>query len=218
MKVNQKVILVISIITFVIAANYFIEPIEREDDTKEDDDSEEVSKLKRELNQLHIDHYNLEAENQILERQKGQLEDTVFELRFELRKNWIDTGEIIDYLPFPESTKILFKDYGEASYIMLYQDETWNNLVKWHGDPEHYYLGGVITDSHMKQVHVWLNEHVYEATIVPVNNDYFVWYSIFEYESKSTSANRDMIKMEAMDEDGNILWEEAFEADLASFY
>ncbi|WP_067725576.1 hypothetical protein [Oceanobacillus damuensis] len=232
MKMDKKVLLLIPIILFVIVANYFIEPVEESEDSGPDD-SEEITKLKKELNQLSIDYLNLEGENENLELQIEGLNNSMFEIsKFILQSDIAN-----DFLT--ESTEIIYKEFEEDKFIVLYKSETGNRLLvssrepnfgghldfptlnpengfNWEGGmgPDLSFFGGVITENKIKQVRVLQNDKVHEADIIKIAENLNIWYSIFDYEKKSISDDPDTLKIEAIDNDGVILWEEAFEEGL----
>lgn len=77
--------------------------------------------------------------------------------------------------------------------------------------PDYNFFGGVITDNRVKGVNVLQNEKVHKSNIFEVDDNVRVWYSIFDYETKSTLDKPDKIKIEALDEEDVILSEETFD-------
>ncbi|MUK87913.1 hypothetical protein GMD78_05810 [Ornithinibacillus sp. L9] len=148
MKNNKKTILFItSIISFVIIANYFVEPVERD----------------------------------------------------EVGTNLVVSSKEEGYI---KSLSIGSLDPVEG--------------INWYGgtDPDHYSLGGVIRNIDIKTVQVFVNEQMHETNMIKINDDMSVWYCIFEYKRKSILEEPDKMKIEAFDEKGTILWEEAFDSIL----
>jgi hypothetical protein len=76
------------------------------------------------------------------------------------------------------------------------------------GDSNYRYLGGIITDSKIKKVNVYLNDEVHEADIFQVDDYSYGWYSIFANENAALGEEDDL-RIEALDENGGIIWEKA---------
>lgn len=231
MKDNKLLILIIFILVFVIAVNYFTKPVENVDSRP--DDSEELKNLKREFDQLSIDYLNLEGENKNLEHEIEILNGSIFELT----KSILQSDIANDF--FTESTEIIHREFEDDRIIVLYKNDTGNRLIllskksnyvenlelhtlypeegfSWEGGmgPDFYFFGGVITDNQIKQVRVLQNDIIHEANIITVNDHLNIWYSIFDYEKKSITDKPEMLKIETLDNDGVILWEEAFAGPL----
>ncbi|MBP1970934.1 hypothetical protein J2Z83_003070 [Virgibacillus natechei] len=213
MKVNKNIILVICIVIFFIVATYFIEPTEGNDSPGESDNVT-----------------NIENENEKLKQDIEHLEESLFEAE----KYIYDSELASDYLPFAEK-EIIYKEIEERKYVILYKSEVGGQIenhllvvsdkpnfkafltvpslnptngitMDYIGDAEYNYFGGIITDKEVKKVQVLQNEKVHEANIFKVDEDIYGWYSIFERDDKD---RRDKLRIEALDENDVILWQES---------
>ncbi|MFD1608731.1 hypothetical protein [Oceanobacillus luteolus] len=226
MKKNKKIILVITIILFMVAGSYFIESAESEVSNPEE--SEEMKKLQKEFNQLSIDYLNLQGENEELQDHINWL----YEENFETYKSIYESDFANEYIG--ESSEIIHKEIEEDKYILLVENETGFLISVWLKGQEsplflefsslspeegfdwgggqvlgpwqdHNFYGGIITENEIQQVNLVQNEKIHEAEIVKIDNNLSIWYSLFDYE---TSIEPDQIKIEALDNDGLIVWEE----------
>lgn len=217
MKKSKEIILWVTIIALVIAVLSFIDPVDNEDVR---------------TNDLDI-VTDLEKENDNLKQDIEWLEDSLFESR----KYIFDSNLANDYFPDPETeilykgieeTKyvILYKDVqGNHLYVTskepgyeilltiptLDPDDgiTWDyiglgeNPFDNNGIVNHFF-GGIITNMEIKDVHVSFNGEVYKANIFKVDDNMYGWYSIYK---KSSALDENTIKIQALDEDGFIIWE-----------
>ena len=76
------------------------------------------------------------------------------------------------------------------------------------GDSNYRYLGGIITDSRIKKVNIFLNGEVHEADIFQVDDHSYGWYSVFENKTEAVD-KEDKLRIEARDEHGAIIWRSA---------
>ncbi|MFS0673749.1 hypothetical protein [Ornithinibacillus sp. 179-J 7C1 HS] len=223
MRINKNVILIIFIIAFFVSATYFIEPAESEDVIPDLSDEEELNMLEEMYSELHSDYLNIHYENENLKQEM-----------FEMKKNILESNLLSNFLPHPESTEILHKKLEENKISVFYKDEIGNHLMvsskkpsfdgniklnslnpkdgfNWEQVSYSSYIlfGGSITNNQIEKVQVKQGYRVYEADILKINDNHSAWYSIFVKES--TSNEPETIKIEALDKNGIILWEESFE-------
>ncbi|WP_156289493.1 hypothetical protein [Oceanobacillus salinisoli] len=218
MKGNKKVILVIIIVVFFVAATYFKEPNENN-----------VSPDKTNNNETNLDNYELESENEKLKMEIEHLKESLFHV-----EKFIYESELAnDYLPF-SGTEILYKKIEDTKYVILYGSEVDNQIknyllvasvnpnfevtltipsldpanginMDYKGYNEYNYFGGIITDKEIKNVQVLQNAKVHKANIFKVEDDIYGWYSIFENDRP------EKLRIEALDENGSILWQESMD-------
>ncbi|MGJ9385557.1 hypothetical protein [Salipaludibacillus sp. CF4.18] len=197
-----------------------------------DDDTDENNEIDP------IGYIKLKGENRELKNQIEILENELFVSNFELVKIIMNSELVYEILPYPESTEILFKEVEDANYVFFYKDETGFNLTvssledrstehfdfyqldptedfNWYGGYLTY--NGFIADNKIKSVRVIQNETVYDAEIITINENMRVWYSIIDYEGKSMSEEPDKMKIEASNEEGEVIWHDSFNDDLGGF-
>ena len=187
---------------------------------------------------ISIDYINLKEENKELKKETEHFNEKFNSNMFGLMSIIVDSDSISEILPYPESTEILYKEIQEKEFTIIYKDKTGYNLnfssiksgyvshwplfqieptddINWTGGTSHneYFLGGFITDTEIKTVQVYENDEVHETNIIELTDNTSVWYTIFDYERKSTPEDADQIKIEALDKDGIILWEDSFVSD-----
>ncbi|MFD1363244.1 hypothetical protein, partial [Lentibacillus salinarum] len=76
---------------------------------------------------------------------------------------------------------------------------------------EYSYFGGIITDKEIKKVQVsQQNKKVHKANIFKMEDDISGWYSIFENDKGDSEDNPDNMKIQALDNDGVILWQKSY--------
>ncbi len=210
MKAGTKIFLVIVVLlAVVIISNYFIEPVESDDATLE---------FAKELAQL-------EKEKDYLMQEIQFFKDSLFETK----KFIFDSHLASEYLLSSPSTEILYKEIEEDKYVILFKDEQGNHLIvsskepsldvlltiptmnpeegitsDYLGDSNYHYLGGIITDSKIKKVNVFLNGEVHEADIFQVDDHSYGWYSVFENKTEAVD-KEDKLRIEARDENGVII-------------
>lgn len=234
-KKNLLKLVLATLVVALFSSTYFIEAEINKENKPNETKNENNQKQENERDRLYLDYLNLEGENQNLHEEIELLEDEIFELR----KLLVSSDSFIDYLPSPETTKILYKETDESSFATLYTDETGiylllaSNEPKYNGnihistlnpaegvnwsigsDPNHYMFGGVITNKEIHNLQVWLNDNIHKSKIIKINEEVNIWYSVFEYDKKSNSKESDKIKLEALDNNGIILWEESLEFNL----
>ncbi|WP_416150282.1 hypothetical protein ACM26V_04665 [Salipaludibacillus sp. HK11] len=229
---------IIVVVAFVII--FLRDPVSEnniiEDTEKENESETELVNVRDGGNEIDpIEYINLQGENRELKKQIEILEDEFFVSNFELAKIIMNSELINEVLPYPESSEILFKEVEDTYYEFFYRDETGYNLIvssleerstehfnfyqldptedfNWFGGDSTY--NGFIADSQIQSVRVIQNETVYDAEIITINENLRVWYSIIEFERKSLSEEPDKMKIEALNEEGEVIWQESFEGNL----
>lgn len=232
MKNNKLLFLVIGIILFMLIGSYFIGPTEKEEAQPEE--TEEVKNLKRDYDQLSIDHLNLQGEKSQLENEIAWLNESIFDLnKFILQS---DLAE--EYISI--SIEMIHKEFEDDKFVIFYETEDeylfvvssrWENQrghlvfstlttekgIDWQGGPsgmtteDYNFYGGMITDNQIQRVEISQNDEVHTPEIVEVNNELRIWYSFFDYESKPLQAEPDKLKIQALGNDDVVIWEEAFD-------
>ncbi|NME07810.1 hypothetical protein [Psychrobacillus sp. BL-248-WT-3] len=216
MKKRNEIFFGLTIIALVIAVLSFIDPVDNKDVTPTNQD----------------DVTDLEKENEHLKQDIKGLEDSLFESK----KYIFDSNLAKDYFSDPE-TEILYKEIEETKYVIVYIDGHGNHLYVSSKEPwyeilltiptlepddgitwdyigmgnsfddkgiTNHFLGGIITNNEIKDVHVSFNGEVYEADIFKINENMYGWYSIYK---KSSGLDENTLKIQALDEDGFIMWQ-----------
>ncbi|MEK3954498.1 hypothetical protein [Psychrobacillus sp. FSL K6-1464] len=216
MKKRNEIFFGLTIIALVIAVLSFIDPVDNKDVTPTNQD----------------DVTDLEKENEHLKQDIKGLEDSLFESK----KYIFDSNLAKDYFSDPE-TEILYKEIEETKYVIVYIDVHGNHLYVSSKEPwyeilltiptlepddgitwdyigmgnsfddngiTNHFLGGIITNNEIKDVHVSFNGEVYEANIFKINENMYGWYSIYK---KSSGLDENTVKIQALDEDGFIMWQ-----------
>lgn len=143
------------------------------------------------------------------------------------------TDEILESVPYPKLTHILFEQQTDNDNIVLYQDETgfrvgykklgdkyWTNTGNGEINPADGFdwvmnhnpkipialFGGVITNEQITSVLVKQRTMEKEATIIETDEGLRSWFVTFDTLEDSDSDGPDPLKIEAFDSNGNILW------------
>lgn len=229
MKNNKTLFLIIGIILFMVVGSYFIGPTEQEEAQPEE--TEETRNLKRDFDQLSIDHLNLQGEKSILEDEIARLNEDIFDLNkfileSDLADDFISTSAEMIHKEFEDDKLVIFYETeegylfgmssrtGNRSGSLLFNTLTTEGGIDWHGGPygmDYNFYGGLITDNQIQQVKISNNDEVHIADIVEVKDDLRIWYSMFDYESKSLQSEAEKIKVQALDSNNEVIWEEAFD-------
>ncbi len=206
----------------VLIATYYKEPVKSENIIQEDEAVSRV--IDSEFRDFNIAYLNMEGENRKLKEEITNLH----ERNFDLEKLILNSDKLMETFAYPESTKIIYKEIKEKEYLLLYRDErgkhlainspgewryiNFNYLVEheglnWTGHNGFY--AGFIKDNDINKIIVKENEKVYDAEIIKLNDGTQLWYSIYEHDVKY-SGEPDKMKIEALDIDGEVIWEESF--------
>ncbi len=186
-----------------------------------------------------IEFLNLQGENRKLKAELESLNNQLFDNSFELIKIILTSDSIYDIFPYHENTEIIYKNVTDTEYTIFYKDETGYNLRiaskvnrLFHfmnfdslepGEPINSWGGnfgnlakyyGFITDTNIQSVQVKQNELIHKAEIIKINESTNVWYCIFEAERKSIRETPDKMKIQALDKEGNIIFEESVVGNL----
>ncbi len=179
-----------------------------------------------------IDFLNLQGENRKYKVEIERLNNELFDNSFELIKIILTSDSIYEIFPYRENTEILYKNVTDSEYTIFYKDETGYNLRiaskanrlshflnfynlepdepinSWGGNSGNLVkYGGFITDTNIQSVQVKQNERKHKAEIIKINESTYVWYCVFESERKSIRDTPDKMKIQALDKEGNIIFE-----------
>ncbi|WP_067842719.1 hypothetical protein [Amphibacillus sediminis] len=186
-----------------------------------------------------IEYINLKSENRLLKEELESLERSYFASWIELVKIIVDAGQasqLVSYY-YGDTAELIYAEADETRYILYFQDDQdkspYHYLVvgfengigeffafldspgddfTWYGGGEVY--SGSIQNPDIQSVQVVQNEQVSQAEIISVDNDLRVWYSLIDFERKPLTAEPDDIRIEALNSQGEIIWQEAFKGNL----
>ncbi|WP_088033248.1 hypothetical protein [Evansella clarkii] len=237
-KQYLSMLAIVVLISFVVI--FFREPVQSEkninDIGEESPIEREFIKDEEEYTEIEpLEYINLQSENRMLKEEIERLENELFDSNFRFVKRFMNSDLVYEIVPYPESTEILYKEVEEDRYVLFYTDETGFNLrvssledriteqfyfyglnptdnFNWFGGGSIY--NGFIGDNQIQSVRVIQNETVYDAKIITINENMRVWYSIIDYERKSVSEQPDKIRIEALNEEGEVIWQESFDGNL----
>ena len=149
-------------------------------------------------------------------------------------------NQIMEKVPFPQSTNILHTENYKDGTIILYEDKSGFRadffLVK-----DDYFVGGgnadgnpkdgfawtmrndpnialvlfagVITDEKIKEVIVKQKTLERKAEIIDINDGKRIWFATFDVLEKADDGKPDPLKIEAYDNEGNIYWKDGIYED-----
>lgn len=145
------------------------------------------------------------------------------------------TEDFLESVPYPKSTKILDKQQKDDYEVVFYKDESgfriaykklvdeyWTNTGNGEINPDDgldwvminnpkvpvTLFGGIITNEQITTVLVKQKTIEKEATIVMTDEGLRCWFVTFDSLEDADPGEPDPLKVEAFDNDGNVLWKD----------
>lgn len=207
---NKNIVIVLFLVVFFIGALYFFPSLEQDTPTTESDLETDIKMLKQDIQML---------ESLLFEREK-------FIFASELANDYLfySEAEILDKKIEDTRYIIFFKakydNYEEYKHFLKVQtNETYNShdfyiqtvepengiTIDFVGYNNDYYLGGIITDTKIKEVQVLHNMIKHDAEVFKINDELYGWYSFFKIEHHNSDME-DRLKIRVLDEKGKEIW------------
>ena len=211
-EVNKNVVMVCLVVVFFVAALYFFPSLERDEFTTESEQEieAEMAMLKQDIESLQgslfeaekfifssdlANDYLFYADTEILYQ---KIEDSRYMVLFKKR---YEKTEKFEYLLKVETNDISnINDFNITTFEPKY-----GITLDFVGYNDDYYVGGIITDTEIKDIQVLYNAEKHDAEIFKINDALYGWYSFFKSEHND-SGIEDRMKIRVLDEKGKEIW------------
>jgi len=154
-----------------------------------------------------------------------------------LKESEVIETQIMDKVPFPQSTIIWHTEKFNDGEIILYEDKSGFRAAFFSAKDDYFFgtgnaevnpkdgftwamihdptapfvlFSGVITDERIEEVVVKQITLEKKAKIIETNEGKTIWYATFDVLENADSGKPDPLKIEAYDSEGNIYWKDGY--------
>ncbi|MBU9714915.1 hypothetical protein [Evansella tamaricis] len=215
------------------------EPEQEQEEAEDDRDApeDELTALKRELQDLNLKYLNLEGEKRSLEQELEWVTGNIKELEFFI----VRQGLLEDLYQemYSYEIDVLYQGNKEDGYVLLYQgpyEDVWLSVAKdreeraslslREGEREiesitvetgrtesGFLFGGYILDESIVAVQVNRDGLLHDGEIVQMEDNQRLWYSLFAHgwnesdDGQDEDAENNIITIQALNQNGDVVWE-----------
>ncbi|MCM3741577.1 hypothetical protein M3210_15090 [Oceanobacillus luteolus] len=215
MKGNKTIFVAIIIFLFLVAATYFTEITKSKEVISEKE--KELIQYQKMYSELHNDYLEMNSDYESLANELFNMEKNVLESNVGSSDSLPHLGPAtVHHKQMKENLISIFYENALGYQLRISKPDFYGNLTIDIVNPvmgiNYDYVdyatklvfGGVITNKQIKKIKLTQDE-VYHASILKVNSDYFVWYSLVE--NKSTPEEPFEVNIKALDDEDNVIWE-----------